>query len=67
MNTENKTYTIEVSEEEAEGIEQAAAKQGVSASDFIVHWIRSLFFGINHAVNKLSETGHVGTPWDKKD
>lgn len=67
MTTQNKTYAIEVTEEEAEGIEREAAKQGVSASEYIVHWIRTLFFGFNHAVEKLSETGHVGNPWDKKD
>lgn len=65
--SDKKNYTLGFTEEEAERIEQEAARQGVSASDFIVHWIRTLFFGFNHAVEKLSETGHVGNPWDKKD
>jgi hypothetical protein len=67
MNTENKTYTIEVTEDEAEGIEQAAANHGVSAPDFLSYCVRSICFGINYAINKLSETGHVGNPWDKLD
>lgn len=68
MNTENKTYTIEVTENEAEEIEQAASSQGVSVPDYIVYWFRTMFFGINNAVDKLAEAGHVGqAPWNGKD
>ena len=67
MNAQNKTYTIEVTEEEAEQTEQAAANQGVSEPDFLSYCVRSICFGFNYAINKLTETGHVGTPWDRKD
>lgn len=68
MNDQKKTYTVEINEEEAEQIEQAAANHGVSAPDFLVYCVRSICFGIAYAINKLSETGHVGqAPWDRKD
>jgi hypothetical protein len=60
MNAKNKNYTIEVTEEEAERLDQAAKTQGVSTPDYLLYWIRHLCFGMNYAVRRLAETGQVG-------
>ena len=67
-NDNNKSYTLEITEDEAERIGQFATKQGLTISEFVLYCARSLCFGIAYAVDKLAETGHVGqAPWDGKD
>ncbi|NUY33271.1 hypothetical protein F0160_22565 [Paraburkholderia sp. JPY303] len=57
----NKQYTIEVSEGEAEQIEQRAKIQGVTAPDFIVSCIRAACFGFFNMVDRLADAGQSGT------
>lgn len=62
----NKQYTVELSEGEAERIEERAQRQGVQVSDFLTYCVRSICFGINYAIDKLADTGQVGTDEDSK-
>ena len=64
MTEEKKQYTIEVSEGEAERIEQGAAQQGVSAPDFVIYCTRAISFGINYAIRMLPNQGQAGTQED---
>lgn len=59
-----KQYTVELSEGEAERIEERAERQGVQVPDFLTYCVRSICFGINYAVEKLAETGQTG-PFDQ--
>jgi len=64
MTDEKKQYTVEFPAGEAERIEQDAAHQGVSATDFVIYCARSVLFGMNYASRMLPKSGQVGTPED---
>jgi hypothetical protein len=64
--TKKKQYTVEFESEEAEQIEDGAKKQGISATDFVIYCTRQACFGVIYAINKLAETGQVGTDQDKQ-
>ena len=64
MNDQKKQYTIEVTEGEAERIEEDAVKQGVTAPDFVIYCARSVLFGMSYATRMLPKSGQVGTQED---
>ena len=61
---EKKQYTIEVSEGEAERIEQGAEGHGVTAVDYVLYCVRALSFDVNYAVRMLTKRGQSGTRED---
>lgn len=60
----NKQYVVEVSEGEAEEIEERARVQGVTAPDFLLQCIRYACNGFMTVIDRLAETGQCG-PFNK--